>query len=92
MDKVLDPEHRANISAGSTNKKWHLVHRVGWHVIVYNKASVESVRLQGQNQVASLTKTSVATVRRALKLEGPLKGVVSKIWVVKEQDGEDPPA
>jgi hypothetical protein len=56
---------------------------------VYNKASVKCVRLQGQNQVASLTKTSVATVRRALKLEGPQNGVVSKIWVVEEQDGED---
>ncbi|KAH8090962.1 hypothetical protein HD553DRAFT_354885 [Filobasidium floriforme] len=45
-DKELDPDHRANISAGSTNKKWYLVHRVRWHEFKYDNGSVKSVRLQ----------------------------------------------
>jgi hypothetical protein len=84
-DKELDPEHRANISAGSKNVKWYRVWRKDGMPFSHGEdVSVTAVELRGQEQVVSLTGSSPATIRRKLNKAGGSEAVLGKIWVIKE--------
>lgn len=73
--------------------KWYLVGRKdGMHFDFGIEKSVSSVKLRGQDEVVSLTRSSPATIRRNLTKAWKSEAVLGKIWVIKETEEGNPSA